>query len=293
MGLLVFNLNRLPPPFEYVNESVFEIPATRPLRITNRLVRIILVLDGEAQLQMGDQAPVPLRAGDALVFPRASHYSYLPALPGRGARLHALAISLKNDERASSLNRLVKAQFPDCRHLPTIQNAAMLHYIHLLRSEAESGRKDAGFAVGALATLLITLLFRRKENPPDPPARAPRSSRYLVEQAREFISKNYNEPLSLEQIAWHLRLSAEYLARLFKRETGQTVFECVREIRLNVAKRFLSGTNHPVIRISEMTGFSSPSVFCRVFRGAFGQSPTSYRSQSGGNPLETRAQLGR
>lgn len=283
MSLLVFNLTRLPTPFESINESVFEIPASGSVRVLNRLPRVLFVLDGEAKLVLGNKS-VDLRAGDIFVVPNVSQYAYLPHWAGRSSRLHVLVIALRKEVDKASLPAMVAARFPDVTHLPAIQNASTLHYIHQLRAEAESNRRDKGIAVGALSTLLLLGFLRASAEPLPELPRTTRSSAYLVEQAREFVFKNYGEELSLGRIAWHLRLSEEYLARLFKRETGGTVFSYVREVRLNVAKNLLTGTNQSVAKIGEKAGFASPSVFCRLFRKEFGLSPSAYRSKHAGNP---------
>lgn len=280
MGLFVFHLNRLPAPFLKVEETVFEVPATRPLKMSNRSVRLIFVLGGTAQLRLGDGPAVPLLAGDAFILSKPISYAYVPALVGKPARLHALALSLRQESDRASLGQQVLSRFPECAHYAGIQSAGMLHYIHLLRNEAEEA-EISPLAVSALASLLVLLVVRTKKNQP-PPGKVARSASYLIEQTREYIHKNYQDPLSLEQIAWRVGLSEEYLARLFRRETGQTVFEFVRETRFNIAKRLLIETNHSVTRIAAMAGFSSPQVFCRVFRQTFSQSAIAYRSAHGG-----------
>jgi len=205
VALLLYHLNRLPPPFDYLTESVFEIPAARGMRLANRHVRLIFVLGGDARLRLGEAEPVPLRAGDVVLLPCPAAYGYLPAVPGMPARLQALAISVK----PSMLARQIAARFPRPVHLPGIQNAHMLHHLYQIRTEAENGQRDAPLVVGARATLLVLALLRGPVEKLSP-ARINRPSAYLVEQAREFIFKNHSGELTLAGIAWHLRLSEEY-----------------------------------------------------------------------------------
>jgi AraC-like DNA-binding protein len=280
MGLFVFRLNRLPAPFLKVEETIFEVPATRPLEMSNRGIRVIFILGGVAQLRLGNSPAIPLLAGDAFILSRPISYAYAPAFVGKSARLHALALSLRLESTRASLSHQVLSRFPECVHYSGIQSASILHYIHQLRSEAEESEVSP-LAVSALASLLVLLVLRAKKNLP-PQSRAVRSATFLIEQTKEYIHKNYRDPLTLEQIAWRIGLSEEYLSRLFKRETGQTVFEYVRETRFNIAKRLLIETNYSVARIAGMAGFSSPQVFCRVFRQTFSQSATAYRSAHGG-----------
>lgn len=280
MGLVAFSLKRL-PPFSRIEETVFEIPASRPLKLINRQIRIIFILGGAAQLRLEDQALVPLAPGDAFVLSKPIPYAYVSAAAGKSTRLHALALSLQLEKESTSLGQQILTHFPKSKHYAGIQNASMLHYINLLRNEVEQQASGSALAVSALASLLV-LLFIRGRKHVSPTSRVTRSASYRIEQAREYIHKNFHDAISLEQIAWHIGLSEEYLSRLFKRETGHTVFEYVRDVRLSAAKRLLIETNHPVTRISTMTGFSSPPVFCRVFRQAFTNSPMAYRSNHAG-----------
>lgn len=78
MGLLVFHLPKMPCPVESLSKSLFEVPTHREIRISNRLPRLIFILKGTARVRLGDAAPLPLHAGDALVLPHPAR--------GRGTR---------------------------------------------------------------------------------------------------------------------------------------------------------------------------------------------------------------
>jgi len=283
MGLLVFNMESLPPPFQTISESTLEISNRRGVALRAKQLRLIFVLGGAGKLRFGDDAEVPLAVGDVFALAPGFRYTYLPS-EGRATRLQVLAIFFKAkiEGPARSWTKLI---CPDAGHAcwRGSQNAEMLHLIHQLRAEGEGKRLGYGAAAASLATLLILTLLRAdrgslSENPKK------RTSRYLVDQAREFIFKNFDEELTLAGVAWYLRLSEEYLARLFKQETGQTVFDFVRECRLNAAKRLLTGTNETVVQIASVSGFSSASVFCRMFRKVVGCSPSAYRAERAGNP---------
>lgn len=107
--------------------------------------------------------------------------------------------------------------------------------------------------------------------------RRTRSRGFVVEEAQEFINKNYPNRFRLGDLAWHLRMSEEHLARLFKKETGRTVFEFLAFRRMEVAKGELLGTTRSVTEIASRVGFSSPALFCRNFKAMTGMTPTEYR----------------
>jgi len=75
-------------------------------------------------------------------------------------------------------------------------------------------------------------------------------------------------------------LSPSRLAHLFKAETGQTITEALRQIRLRQAARLLRHSGRSVQEIAAEVGFHCPFHFSRRFRQAFGVGPREYRRQT-------------
>ena len=72
-------------------------------------------------------------------------------------------------------------------------------------------------------------------------------------------------------------MSEEHLARVFRKVTGQTVFDYLRTIRLENAKTLLIDSSRTLSEIAALTGFGSLSLFSRNFSQYVGQSPSAYR----------------
>src|SRR5690606_30274188 len=100
-----------------------------------------------------------------------------------------------------------------------------------------------------------------------------------VASAREFILKHFATPITLADVAWHVGKGEEHLARVFKRQTGQSVFEHVRELRIGHAKTLLLDPALSLGEIAERCGFHSLSFFSRAFRAEVGIPPSRYRGQ--------------
>ena len=64
---------------------------------------------------------------------------------------------------------------------------------------------------------------------------------------------------------------------LFKKETGETVSDCVRRKRVDTAKTLLQYTRYTCSEIAEYLCFSTDSHFSRVFRQYAGMTPGEYR----------------
>lgn len=100
-------------------------------------------------------------------------------------------------------------------------------------------------------------------------------------QALEYIRKHYATVAGLNEVAAHVHISPEYLARLFKSETGTTVIAYLNSCRLEKAKELLDQTPLKVFEIAETVGYSSVSYFSRLFKDTYGVNPFSYRNQTG------------
>lgn len=93
----------------------------------------------------------------------------------------------------------------------------------------------------------------------------------------EYINKNYAEPLTIEDLLEKIHISKSYFSQLFKKATGTTFSDYLRDVRINRAKQLLRETELPVPWISEQVGYSDERYFRKVFRAVAGCSPNEYR----------------
>jgi len=102
-------------------------------------------------------------------------------------------------------------------------------------------------------------------------------SNSIAQKARLFISRNFSHSISLADVAHYVALSPNYLANLFKKETGTTVIGYLTELRIDEAKRLLAGSDKTVSQIAFTVGYSSPYYFSRQFKQKMGTSPRDFR----------------
>lgn len=100
---------------------------------------------------------------------------------------------------------------------------------------------------------------------------------YAVRTAIAYMEENYSEQLTLSEVAGYVALSAEYLSRIFKEETGIKFVVYLNNIRLKHALQLLESTNLKVYEIAEQVGYSNLSYFSTVFKKNFGQNPFEYK----------------
>ena len=91
---------------------------------------------------------------------------------------------------------------------------------------------------------------------------------------------NYQNPITLQEIADLANMTPNAFCRYFKRRTRKTFFQFLLEIRLEAACRMLK--NNPemsIVAVSEASGFNNLSNFDRKFREMKGMTPTRYRRE--------------
>ncbi|MBO9676547.1 MAG: helix-turn-helix transcriptional regulator [Sphingobacteriaceae bacterium] len=95
--------------------------------------------------------------------------------------------------------------------------------------------------------------------------------------AREYISSNYNQNITLEGIAEQACLSVNHLLRTFKEAYEISPYQFLMQLRLNRAKGLLQTTGYPLNEIVDLVGFECPSSFIRLFKNTFNITPLKYR----------------
>lgn len=99
-----------------------------------------------------------------------------------------------------------------------------------------------------------------------------------IEQALEYIHKNYQHRLTARQVGEQVGLSEVYFSNLFKREVGVTFGEYLTSYRINIAKYLIRNGDYKVYEVAEMSGYSSPQYFSQIFQKETGRTPLEYKT---------------
>ncbi|GEM_PF-4256861 len=131
-----------------------------------------------------------------------------------------------------------------------------------------------GVAVGGL--LQILAMVRRRETA-GLVARKGRAD--LLDEACAHVRSNLGERLKLAEVAAVLEVSAEHLARTFRKHLGMAFGSYVMAERVAAARDlFNGGGTLSTTDIAFSTGFQSLAHFSRVFKAHTGLAPRNYRS---------------
>ncbi len=94
----------------------------------------------------------------------------------------------------------------------------------------------------------------------------------------EFVDKNYQRKIGIEEVAQLCNLGKEAFCRYFKKTTGNTFTNFLNQYRISQAKRLLlMGKN--VGETCYECGFESLSYFNRTFKKISGGNPSGFKKQ--------------
>ena len=102
------------------------------------------------------------------------------------------------------------------------------------------------------------------------------SANQIIADVCSYIEQNLSERLTLDVAARHAHVSATYLCRLFKRETGSSFNHYVSRRRIERAIQLLE-TPRRITDIAGMVGFDNAKYFSQVFKKQTGKTPQTYR----------------
>ncbi|MFD2728906.1 bifunctional transcriptional activator/DNA repair enzyme AdaA [Enterococcus camelliae] len=105
------------------------------------------------------------------------------------------------------------------------------------------------------------------------------SNEEWTQEIETILQNNYQQNLTLEELAYLSHGSESHLRHVFKKVTNKTPQQRLTEIRLDVAKHMLVTTDKPVEKIAMEVGLANVSYFIQRFKHSFHESPKQYRKQ--------------
>lgn len=98
-----------------------------------------------------------------------------------------------------------------------------------------------------------------------------------LEPTRKWMVEQLAEPLALDRMAAHARMSRRTFVRRFRAETGSSPLQWLIYQRVLFAQRLLERTSDSMERIAARCGFGSALVLRQQFRRVLGTTPSAYR----------------
>lgn len=100
-----------------------------------------------------------------------------------------------------------------------------------------------------------------------------------IKQAQNFIEKNYQEKITVDQLASMLAVGRRNFERRFKKATANTVVEYIQRVKIEAAKKSLESTRENVSEVMYKVGYTDNKAFRTTFKRFTGISPMEYRNK--------------
>lgn len=93
----------------------------------------------------------------------------------------------------------------------------------------------------------------------------------------DYMERNYDQPMTLEEMAQRAHLSTGYLSRYFKQRIGVGFSRFLMNIRLKHGLKDLLYTTDSISQVALKNGFPNTKSFTGLFKEVYGTTPHEYR----------------
>lgn len=276
-----------------------------------RVVIFHLITEGECYVELDEQPPLLLKAGDVVLFPQgdAHRMSSQPGLkPATSARLDEILARRPrqlNYGGGGTVCRLVCGYLAcDTRlagmlltGLPTVVRVNVRgssagkwleSSVRYALAEARSPRPGGEGVLAKLAEVLfieVLRLYMHQQGEGRTGWLAGVGDR-IVGAALNALHKKPCHTWTLEELARTAGTSRSVLAERFQQLVGVSPMQYLTQWRMLLAANLLRSSNSSLLRIAEEVGYQTDTAFSRAFRREYGAPPAAWRRGQAGSRNE-------
>ncbi|QGQ93987.1 response regulator [Paenibacillus psychroresistens] len=145
----------------------------------------------------------------------------------------------------------------------------MIPDLELTRSESsdQNSVSETILQIGYMYNQVIAALQGARKN----------RNKLDMREVLAYISRHYNEAITLESIASYFYISKEHLSRAFKTFNGDNMTDFITHKRMEKAKELIVERKLSIKHAAEMTGYADIAYFYKVFKKHYGFAPGELR----------------
>nr|WP_315429879.1 AraC family transcriptional regulator [uncultured Albidiferax sp.] len=250
----------------------------------DKSIKVLLKLEGNAQVAMGARS-LPLDAGEGSnAVPRGAVVSLnspdtFQRHSRAGTRQRMVVLTLKPDwlDAAGVSQSLFREHLSVHAWEPTPHAVALARQlIHPVGFDGPMQQLHQESR--ALELIVEALSGALAGTAPSTPKLAP-SAHHRVRRLQQLLESGEADQLGMPAIARWIGCNANTLQQQFRAVCGQTIFDYLRQQRLQRAARALQHDGVSVARAAEIAGYSSQANFSTAFRRHFGVPPKHCRNK--------------
>lgn len=106
---------------------------------------------------------------------------------------------------------------------------------------------------------------------------------FYIKEAFSFIEQNFQNDISIEEIASFCGLNRSYFGKIFRENTGKSPQDFLISYRMTKATELLKLTGLSVGDIGNAVGYPNQLHFSRAFKNTYGISPRQWRNENSGS----------
>lgn len=100
-----------------------------------------------------------------------------------------------------------------------------------------------------------------------------------IKKAQAYIEGNFQQRITVDELADKFSLSRRNLERRFKKATSNTVVEYIQRVKIEAAKMSLESSRENVNEVMYKVGYTDTKAFRTTFKKITGISPIQYRTK--------------
>ncbi len=237
--------------------------------------KLVLLISGQGEYTVEDRH-YTLQAGDVLLV--GSHQVHRPEF-AEGVEYERIIFYIapeflkKQSAGEGSLELLFDGKKGHVMRLKEHRYQKLFAQAKELEAELTGEASGRNIMANCLLLQLLVKLLRYREKTEVQTAEQPVVSDERIGRMLAYIDSHFTENLTVEELAELFFISKYHMMRLFRKETGQAVYEYITERRLFFARELIR-QGVPATESCFSAGFGSYSSFTRSYGKRFGTTPT-------------------
>ncbi|RLL41315.1 helix-turn-helix domain-containing protein [Oceanobacillus piezotolerans] len=240
----------------------------------NRGIQVIFVIHGELTIETNSRY-YHLKEKDVLVINRNQLYQ------AKGSKQnHVLLLQISDQYMQQNYEEYSMSRFECFSGEVDLGRESVINRIRRLVAELMITffRRDLGYRIEIQSYIsdILLILIRRFKQEGTIQEKVETGDRRLM-QIIDYMERNYQQTLTLDDVAKKFYLSPSYFSRYFKNKVGIGFNRYLMKVRLEHAMKDLLYTPDSISNIAMNNGFPNVKSFVQYFKEVYKQTPKLYR----------------
>lgn len=244
-------------------------------------IEILLVLEGSINIRIGDKVHL-LHEDDLILINNREIHNIIKTQENN----ILLEVQIKQEYFTLYYPKFKKMMFECKSFLYGLEEQKRFDIIrrYLAKVVLETSKKEKGYQliIGSNIHLLCAHIINNFDYTLADDKKVEDINRDItrLQNIIDYINDNFENKITLKEIADREQLNVYYLSHFFKDKMGMTFQQYMNNIRIDKATHLLLNTNQTITKISYASGFPSTKSFYKLFKDVNDCTPTVFRENN-------------